>query len=961
MAAFLKDEKLLIHCFQDSLTGSATRWYTQLTRANIRSWKDLSKAFVEQYKHVTDMTPNRIMLEGMEQKASESLRQYAQRWRDVAAQIQPPISEHEITPMFVNTLKGALFDRLINNTTQNFADMVRTGESIEVAIKSGRIDSGEHPRKNYKRKDNEINTAGTYNAPKNFTISTPQDATGSGQNLNKKESRPLRKENEKMTFTPLPISYAELYSQLYKADLVRPCYVAPFQPPYPPRYDGKAHCDYHAIVPGHSIENCTAFKRVVENMLKSGVLKLGEPDVTANPLPNHGGRNVNAIEEECGRKTKQNATEIKSPMRWVFQQLCMARLIDRGIELVQKGAGAYCEFHQKYGHDIQCCEEFRQVIQNKMDNKEIEFFERMGGRKIADVCTFDNPSGKYNIERPFVISPKAKEEIQPQEGISGMTHKMLISAPTPFPFKNAREVPWSYTANISTPEGSKLQIEKEHITKEKSALEAEPKEEGSETVNEAGHFTRSGRCYSPETVKDPKMLQEKQKKLISEKIFGEEPSPKINEPVTEEQAQEFLRFLKHSEYDVVEQLKKLPARISILELLLSSEKHRDALLKVLNQTFVPNDITINKLDRIVNHIAADNYITFTDDEIPEGGMGSTKALNITTQCKGYILPGVLIDNGSALNVLPMMTLQRLPIDSSHMKSCQNTVRAFDGTQRTAIGKIEIPLLVGPIEYNIEFVVMDIRPTYNCLLGRPWIHSAGAVPSSLHQKLKFVIEGKLVSIDAEQDIIASVTSDAPYIQNDEEAVECSFRALDFVNATFVAEGNKISRPRLSNCTKMTVRETLGRGAKKGKGLGRNLQGSLRPRGAIGKRDRFGLGYKPNFLQRKQEWKKKEERRKARFRGEDIPWGPITFPKIKEHFVFGGITNVEQKVKEAVQENDKLYEEELLNESIEGMFVNMVNEGGCVKGLLAGIRPCFPGEVLSNWSSIDLPVVFRTRSE
>ncbi|KAK8972217.1 hypothetical protein V6N11_024302 [Hibiscus sabdariffa] len=191
---------------KDSLTGSATMWYTQLTRANIRSWKDLSKAFVEQYKHVTDMTPNRIMLEGMEQKASESLRPYAQRWRDVAAQIQPPISEHEITPMFVNTLKGALFDMLINNTTQNFVDMVRTEESIEVAIKSGRIDNDEHPRKSYKRKDNEVNTAGTYNAPKNFTISTPQVATGSGQNSNKKESRPLKIQNEKMTFTPLPIS-----------------------------------------------------------------------------------------------------------------------------------------------------------------------------------------------------------------------------------------------------------------------------------------------------------------------------------------------------------------------------------------------------------------------------------------------------------------------------------------------------------------------------------------------------------------------------------------------------------------------------------------------------------------------------------------------------------------------------------------------------------------------------------
>ena len=136
-------------------------------------------------------------------------------------------------------------------------------------------------------------------------------------------------------------------------------------------------------------------------------------------------------------------------------------------------------------------------------------------------------------------------------------------------------------------------------------------------MNEVGHFTRSGRCYSPAQEED-QTKPTKKKKIFADSIS------KVNEPVTEEQAHEFLRFLKHSEYSIVEQLKKQPARISILNLLLSSEGHRDALLKVLNQTFVPKDISVNKLDRIVNHIAADNYIMFTNDEIPDGGWGLSK-------------------------------------------------------------------------------------------------------------------------------------------------------------------------------------------------------------------------------------------------------------------------------------------------------------------------------------------------
>ena len=61
--------------------------------------------------------------------------------------------------------------------------------------------------------------------------------------------------------------------------------------------------------------------------------------------------------------------------------------------------------------------------------------------------------------------------------------------------------------------------------------------------------------------------------------------------------------------------------------------------------------------------------------------------------------------------------------------------------------------IGPCTFNVEFQVMDISPSYNCLLGRPWIHIVGAVPSTLHQKIKFVTEGQLVCISDEEDMIA----------------------------------------------------------------------------------------------------------------------------------------------------------------------------------------------------------------
>ncbi|WJX45412.1 hypothetical protein P8452_32294 [Trifolium repens] len=58
--------------------------------------------------------------------------------------------------------------------------------------------------------------------------------------------------------------------------------------------------------------------------------------------------------------------------------------------------------------------------------------------------------------------------------------------------------------------------------------------------------------------------------------------------------------------------------------------------------------------------------------------------------------------------------------------------------------------------------MDIQAAYSCLLGRPWIHEAGAVTSTLHQKLKFVKNGKLVTVSGEEALLVSHLSAFSFI-------------------------------------------------------------------------------------------------------------------------------------------------------------------------------------------------------
>ena len=113
------------------------------------------------------------------------------------------------------------------------------------------------------------------------------------------------------------------------------------------------------------------------------------------------------------------------------------------------------------------------------------------------------------------------------------------------------------------------------------------------------------------------------------------------------------------------------------------------------------------------------------------GTGHVRPLYITVKCKDMIVARVLIDNGSALNVCPRATLDKLPIDQTHMRKTCMAIRAFDGTRRESQGEIELPLEIGPCTFHVHFQVMDITPALNMLLGRPWIHLAlqGLFPPS----------------------------------------------------------------------------------------------------------------------------------------------------------------------------------------------------------------------------------------
>ncbi|XP_016723827.1 uncharacterized protein [Gossypium hirsutum] len=668
--------------------------------------------------------------------------------------------------LFINTLKAPFITHMLESATKSFLDIVMTSEMIENVVRSGKIEVEESTKRSAPRKrDNEVNNTSTFSKgqSKSLTVNQPKTVTTNQHSTVRQESS-ARTNTERLQFTPIPMTYRELYQNLFNAHVVSPFYLKSLQPLFPKWFDD-----------------------------------LAVPNVAGNPLLNHTDQGVNGINEGESKRIKYEVAEVRTPLRRMWKEMVKRGLIVLDSREESEEERNYCEFHNEVGHEIQECVEFRALVQNMINNREMKFYEEIENPREGDICASEGKSTMQNqtINYPVVIISRPKNN---EAGVQ-MPLKVIIQIPAVFPYKDSKRVLWNYDCNVT-------------ILGKESLVDASKEDQY------MGSYTYSGRCYDSASEKaEPSkgkaiVVEQKKEKVAKSELL-------VNEPVNEDEAKEFLKFLKHSEYSVVEQLRRQPACISVLALLLSSEVHRNTLMKVLNETYVANDISVNKLDRLVSNISVDNFIFFNNDEIPPSGMGSTKALHITTRCKGHTLPGVLIDNGLALNVRPLSTLNRLLVDNSHMKECQNIVRAFDGTERRVMGRIEIPLLIRPNTYEVDFLVMDIKPSYNCLLGRPWIHSVGVVPSSLHQKLKLVLEGRLITINAEEDIIVAVSSDAPYLETNDEAIECSFWSLEFVNATFITEGSKILTPKLSKTTRMSLQLMVGKGALPRRELERHL--------------------------------------------------------------------------------------------------------------------------------------------
>ena len=91
----------------------------------------------------------------------------------------------------------------------------------------------------------------------------------------------------------------------------------------------------------------------------------------------------------------------------------------------------------------------------------------------------------------------------------------------------------------------------------------------------------------------------------------------------------------------------------------------------------------------------------------------------------------MVDYGSTINICPLQILPNLGVKVEELTKSDLVIRAYDDSTKSVEGTFVAPAKTGPIEVVIEFTVLDMPVTYALLLGRPWYHILGGVPSTVH--------------------------------------------------------------------------------------------------------------------------------------------------------------------------------------------------------------------------------------
>ena len=120
-------------------------------------------------------------------------------------------------------------------------------------------------------------------------------------------------------------------------------------------------------------------------------------------------------------------------------------------------------------------------------------------------------------------------------------------------------------------------------------------------------------------------------------------------------------------------------------------------------------------------------------------------LVITLRIEGYDVKKVMINDGSGAEIMYPDLYKGLKLRPEDLTPYSSPLLSFDGKTVMPKGQIRLPVQTGLEIMEVDFIVVDTYSPYTTIVAKPWLHTLGAVASTLHQKVKFPSEGRVLEI------------------------------------------------------------------------------------------------------------------------------------------------------------------------------------------------------------------------
>ena len=146
---------------------------------------------------------------------------------------------------------------------------------------------------------------------------------------------------------------------------------------------------------------------------------------------------------------------------------------------------------------------------------------------------------------------------------------------------------------------------------------------------------------------------------------------------------------------------------------------------------------------------ASPMLGFSDEDKIETVQPHDDALVVTLRIGGYDVKRVLVDQDNAVEVIYPNLYKGLKLRPEDLTAYDSLLVSFERKTVTPKGQIRLPIQTGSDIVEVDFIMVDSYSPYIAIVARPWLHALGTVSSTLHQKVKYPLEGRVKEVIGDQ--------------------------------------------------------------------------------------------------------------------------------------------------------------------------------------------------------------------